>query len=427
MSCIKHYNLLVVGIAETHLTGNQVVGVEGYQWFGLNRRQIHVRAKTGSGGVGLLVRNDFTEQFNVRVVDDTTDGILWVEFEDKTCNRVAFYVCVIYLPPENSTRAVNVHEFLDTLMTQVYTIPHGNPFFLCGDWNSRCSDFVDFIPGIDLLPERQTVDYQYNMYGKLFTDFLVDINCCILNGRNMEYNDFTFISTRGSSVIDYCVVPYETLNCYEKFHVHRTSSMIEETGNKGRYDQSRIMPDHSLLTWNFVLNSNYEYKGVENPIQKEFIKYDVQNIPYDWLKSEIAVSEINRVISSLENSAASQCNINSMYNEFVDIIKAEMCSKLSYKKWCYKMDIGIKSENVRNRGGIIFSLKCGMMFVNLKVCGLKAKCAVKNRIFANNIFIKENVLIEKCKNLNVSIGLKFKMSLIVYVIILKNFGRELAR
>ena len=293
MSCIKHYNLHVVGMAETHLIGNRVVGVEGYQWFGLNRRQIHVRAKTRSGGVGLLVRNDFTDQFNVRVVDDTTDGILWVEFEDKTCNHVAFYVCVIYLPPENSTKAVNVHEFLDTLMTQVYTIPHGNPFFLCADWNSRRSDFVDFIPGIDLLRERQTVDYQYNMYGKLFTDFLVDINCCILNGRNTEYNDFTYISTRGSSVVDYCVVPYETLNCYEKFHVHRTSSMIEETGNKGRYDQSRIMPDHSLLTWNFVLNSNYEYKGVENPIQKEFIKYDVQNIPYDWLKSESAVYELN--------------------------------------------------------------------------------------------------------------------------------------
>ncbi|CAC5422619.1 unnamed protein product [Mytilus coruscus] len=54
---------------------------------------------------------------------NNTDGITWVQFKDKCCNANMFYVCVVYLPPENSTGAVNVHEFMETLMTHIYTIP----------------------------------------------------------------------------------------------------------------------------------------------------------------------------------------------------------------------------------------------------------------------------------------------------------------
>jgi hypothetical protein len=53
--------------------------------------------------------------------------------------------CVVYLPPEISTPAVNIYECLNTLMTRVYTIPNGKMYYLCGDWNSRCGDLSDFV------------------------------------------------------------------------------------------------------------------------------------------------------------------------------------------------------------------------------------------------------------------------------------------
>ncbi|CAC5379308.1 unnamed protein product [Mytilus coruscus] len=108
-------------------------------------------------------------------------------------------------------------------MTKVYTVPQGNAFYMCGDWNSRCSDFTDSITGIDNLPDRHVVDFQCNSYGKVFCEFLTDVSCCILNGRNTILNDYTYVSTRGLSVVDYCVVPYEMLDIFNKFKVTRTS------------------------------------------------------------------------------------------------------------------------------------------------------------------------------------------------------------
>ena len=170
-----------------------------------------MRARAGSGGVGLLVRNDINSYFNVSVEDESEDGILWLRFSGKGNQDGCFCVCVVYLPPEHSARSVNIHDFFDTLMSQIHIIPSGNPFYLCGDWNSRVANIEDYIQGIDLLPERNVVDFTPNSYGELFCDFLSNINCCILNGRNFINNDYTFVSTRGSSVVDYCVVPYENL------------------------------------------------------------------------------------------------------------------------------------------------------------------------------------------------------------------------
>ncbi|CAC5394515.1 unnamed protein product [Mytilus coruscus] len=150
------------GRGQTHLVKNNKISVDGYTWFGHNRIGIHIRGKAVSGGVGFFVRNDLIELFNVIVVEDSIDGICWLKFEDKLNLDNIFYACVVYLPPENSTRAVNVDEFLESLMTQIYTIPNGKQCYLCGDFNSRCGDLNDFVEGVDTLPERQVVDYKTN-------------------------------------------------------------------------------------------------------------------------------------------------------------------------------------------------------------------------------------------------------------------------
>ncbi|CAG2208741.1 unnamed protein product [Mytilus edulis] len=331
--CVRYYNLHILGLVETHLTGNTGINIDGYTWFGLNRKEIHIRAKTGSGGVGILIRNDVRDEFNINIVEDNTDGIIWVKFEDKTFAHNCFYVCVIYLPPENSTRAVNIHEFFDILMTNIYTIPQGKPFYICGDWNSRCSDLPDSIEGIDKLPQRNVVDFQHNGYGNIFCDFLTDVNCCILNGRKTLHNDFTFVSTRGMSVVDYCVLPYEHLDNFNNFNVIRTSSIVEQINALGKYDLKKAMPDHSLLTWDFTLNfdSNCCINTQTRGTSETKKKYDTRNLPEDWLCQESTIAEIDNAICFLENSIADQSNIDNMYENFVKIVKTEMCNKLPAK------------------------------------------------------------------------------------------------
>ena len=62
------------------------------------------------------------------------------------------------------------------------------------------------------------------LYSDIFIDFLINVNCCIVNGRNSIQDDFTFVSPRGSSMVDYCLVPYEHLRCISNFSVIRASS-----------------------------------------------------------------------------------------------------------------------------------------------------------------------------------------------------------
>lgn len=147
------------------------------------------------------------------------------------------------------------------------------------------------------------------------------------------HNDFTYISSRGSSVVDYCVIPYEALDSFSNFNVIRTSALIENTNAVGNYDLTRISPDHSLLTWDLTLNFRCDLPtdNIPKTSRNTKTKYDTRNIPDDWLCTESAISEITRIIEILENSEATQCNLYHMYEQFVNTIKTEMSSKLQSK------------------------------------------------------------------------------------------------
>jgi hypothetical protein len=118
-SCVNHLNLDIVGIAETHLMKNNVICMDGYRWFGQNRKALHVRAKTGSGGIGILVTETLFSAFDINVVEDNYEGIMWLQFKERSSGDV-FYCCVCYLPPIESTRDVDVHEFLYSLLCDIH-------------------------------------------------------------------------------------------------------------------------------------------------------------------------------------------------------------------------------------------------------------------------------------------------------------------
>lgn len=50
---------------------------------------------------------------------------------------------------------------------------------------------------------------------------------CMLNGRNNVCNDFTSISSKGNSVVDYCFVSHDKLALFEKFNVKRVSRLMK--------------------------------------------------------------------------------------------------------------------------------------------------------------------------------------------------------
>ena len=52
---IRHLDVDILGISETHLLNDQVLSVERFTWFGNNRKGLDRKAKKGSGGVGFLI------------------------------------------------------------------------------------------------------------------------------------------------------------------------------------------------------------------------------------------------------------------------------------------------------------------------------------------------------------------------------------
>ena len=158
---MKHFNLDVVGIAETHLANNADLQVGGYKWFGNCRKQVHNKAWNSSGGVGFLVSEECLQDFDVKVADNSYEGILWITIVHKRCQNAKFRASVCYLPPEHSSLNVNGQEFYETLLGQVYSFQN-DPYYICGDFNSRLGELVDFIEGEDSIERRHVVDFKKN-------------------------------------------------------------------------------------------------------------------------------------------------------------------------------------------------------------------------------------------------------------------------
>lgn len=190
-------------------------------------------------------------------------------------------------------------------MSQIYSIPNGYPFDISGDFNSRIGDMEDFIPGIDILPVREVIDFKSNSYGEIFCEFLSNINCCNLNDRNSIKNYFTYVSTRGSSIVDYCVVPYENLKCFKHFEVIRTSELANQSVITGVIEPKYI-PDHSILCWemeNLLCESIENEKSSKNQYGNEHVTYNVKNIPNNWMQDENVISLINSCIANIDYSS----------------------------------------------------------------------------------------------------------------------------
>ena len=68
----------------------------------------------------------------------------------------------------------------------------------------------------------------------------------MLNGRNSSDNNFISVSVKGSSVVDYCLIPQEKLDAYTDFNVILTTDLINKHCSIGSVGPSCI-PDHSFL------------------------------------------------------------------------------------------------------------------------------------------------------------------------------------
>ena len=184
---------------------------------------------------------------------------------------------------------------------------------------------VNISRGVDDVKQRNILDYTSNGNGDLLIDFLVDCGLCMLNGR-IGINNFTHVSHRGRSVVDYVFVPYEQLLGVENFEVCLMSDLVEKLEMRGN---SKI-PDHSLLMWNVPLLNNASY-GVNVPTQTQNMSshksppvYKTSNIPSNFLNVEADELRINETIRKIEYNLQQENNVHEAYETFTTLLADEM-------------------------------------------------------------------------------------------------------
>ena len=202
--------------------------------------------KNVSGGVGLLIINTFASSFNIQVLDKSREGIFWMNFKH-ILNGICFNLCVCYLPPEGSSGYVNVDECFDNLLTKKYQYQGMGQYYICGDFNSRLGDLVEYIEGVDEVPPKDILDFSKNAHGQYFLKFFIDSNCCVINVRvDPQKNNFTSVSAKGKAIVDYFAVPYTSSQYITGLEIKGSSNLVN-LACKDMDFESRHVLDHSLL------------------------------------------------------------------------------------------------------------------------------------------------------------------------------------
>lgn len=146
-------------------------------------------------------------------------------------------------------------------------------------------------------------------------------------------NDFTFVSSKGQSVVDYCITSYENLQLFQDFKVIRASDLVIKSKlNKTGLD-ARWIPDHSLLYCELNISASLPSCHTSGNRSPEFIKFDVKKktVPSNFCHGDEIHLRLLDIIKGLETNVVSQCNIDQVYNDFCDIVSGEMNQKLHSK------------------------------------------------------------------------------------------------
>ena len=167
---------------------------------------------------------------------------------------------------------------------------------------------------------------------------------CILNGRFFTTHDnFTSISSRGMSVVDYILAPIKSYNSLSNFRVHNPLQII--TQNRIETDSST--PDHRILSVDF----NLDLLSFSRKASKPTISL-IKRMPNDFMTYPKDAQRLKELANMLEPNASTD-TIDRVYKEFCRVIDSRLDSKHTgkgshtNKKAWWNDDLGNLSKEVR--------------------------------------------------------------------------------
>ena len=166
-----------------------------------------------------------------------------------------------------------------------------NPIMLCGDFNARTGNLVDFIPYLgekhdtqnmnvhtQVNTQRRHPDHEINTHGQKLIEVCIENNLRIINGRCIgnSFGKCTFFTTKGGkSLIDYSIVSeffFKNITCL------RTKPM-------------NYLSDHCLIITDISISEICEKEQLD-------LKYEWKNLPSIFLWNNTSPEAYKEALSS---------------------------------------------------------------------------------------------------------------------------------
>ena len=92
--------------------------MEGYKWLGNNRKHMHRKVVRGSGGVGVLIREEVLKHYQVEILEAKIEDMLWVKLNQGE-EEEGLVLAVCYIPLESLSCGRSSEEYFKILAEQV--------------------------------------------------------------------------------------------------------------------------------------------------------------------------------------------------------------------------------------------------------------------------------------------------------------------
>ena len=328
---MTYLNPSFIILTETHCLDNQQIVIDNYTVYQQNRRLLNANSRRGSGGIIIAVNNSILSNHNVvGVFKNENDGLLGLKVKNV---ETGFKIGIVanYLSPDNYHYGQDPEGFFHNLSAMWHDLSECDLRIGGGDLNARTKQLEDYIPEIDgNIPDRSNPDNLKNSHGNSFITFLKDNRSIILNGRVTPHlNNFTFVSTRGSSVPDYLYTPIENLGFCTEMKVILMTDVVDMMGIM----PPQTLPDHSLLVASFKgsdfenycskrFGSNIDSEKAEQP--KNNRKKNTKKMTKAFFLSPDIHTQVLETISKIESSLQNQTKIDELWSEIRQIFIQEL-------------------------------------------------------------------------------------------------------
>ena len=206
--------------------------------------------------------------------------------------------------------------------------------FIFGDINARLGNKQELIHDIDDEMPRTIIDSTTNTHGDAFLDFLIESRMLVTNGRIPGCNEFTSISAKVKSVVDWFAVPHDVIRNCISCDILPMSYMIETQSLASLVSERCKPPDHSIVTLTFKMKNSIiddAPESTEHSKTSTNKRYNYGTMTSEFMNSSNWTDILDTLILRLEHINKSQDSIDRYYQDMLSKVFHEMDINIQYK------------------------------------------------------------------------------------------------